>query len=373
MKTKLMLLFTSILLVGCSLNSKTSTNSSSDSETKKLAAPVITLNNSTLTWDEVTNATSYRIYENGEIKYNQIVKTQYEINVTDPGTYVYAVVAFNKYNLYEESDKSNEVTYTYAKPVDLVAPVITIKDKVVSWNKVNTATTYNIYSNGEFLIEVSQTSYTLNFTEVGGYNIQVQAKRGDDVSPLSNMVVYKNTTGLIVNTNSSWNRTGLYDEWTRTGDFDTGVGEGFDMKAGASAFVYHSITNETKFMKVSIRVFHRDGETYPKFYVYIDGMIVREQEASEDWVTTESDNPTDFVYDLSNYVGQDVFIKFYEAAATHCCITSVALLEKTGAQLSENTSWSTKDEFFSDWYTSSVSSTINEGPDFAGSGVAKLS
>ncbi len=372
MKKKYLFLVASSLLVLTSCNNNNASDSSSKNDKDKLDAPVISLAENVITWDAITNASGYRVYENGSILYNHINKNIYEISVEETGTYTYQIVAFNQRGLYEDSDKSNEVSYSFSKPVELVAPVISLIDKTVSWATVEGATSYNIYSNGEFLIEVTATSYTLSFSEVGGYNIQVQAKRGVDVSSLSNAVVYKNVDGVTLNTSTSWNRNSLYDEWTKSGDFDTGVGEGFDMKAGATAFIYHAITNDTKFLKVSIRNFVREGETNPKFYVYIDGIIVKAEGWDEKYVTLNSDSPIDFIYDLSVFIGQNVFIKFYEAAATHCCITAVALLEKAAASLSENTSWTTKDTFFADWYTSSVSSTIGEGPDFAGNGKAQI-
>ena len=372
MKRKHLFLIASSLFVLASCNN-TSNNSSqtSQSDENKLDAPVISLTDNIITWDAISNADGYRVYENGSLLHNHINKNKYEISVEETGTYVYQIVAFNQYGLYSDSDKSNEVSYTFTKPVDLVAPSISLSDKTVSWSVVAGAKSYNIYCNGEFLIEVSTTSYTLAFNEVGGYNIQVQAKRGSDVSPLSNNVVYKNVDGVTLNTSTSWDRDSLYAEWTSSGEFDKSVAEGFDMKAGATAYVYHSISNETKFLKVSIRNFVRDGETNPKFYVYIDGLVVKAKDSKENYVTLNSDSPIDFIYDLSPYVGQNVFIKFYEAAATHCCITAVALIEKASASLSENTSWTSWDEFVADWYTTSINK-LNEGPDFAGNGKAQI-
>lgn len=370
-----------LLLAGCSnagasssgdINSSSeSSSSSSKEEVKKLATPTIAIEGNLISWDKVDNATSYRLYENDKVKYGHLNTFSYEISVDESGTYSYYIVAIDRNGVYLDSEKSNSVSYSYTKPEALLAPSIALSGKTVSWEAVTGADRYCIYSNGEFLVDTDETSYTLSFNEVGGYNIQVQAKRGDELSPMSNTVVYKNVDGLSLNSTTSWNRNALYNEWTRSGDFDTGVGEGFDMKAGATAFVYHSITDKTKFLKVSIRNFVRDGEINPKFFVYIDGMIVRASDAETDYVTLNSDSPVDFVYDLSSYVGQDVFIKFYEAAATHCCITAVSLLERAGATLSENTSWNDKASFFADWYTSSVNS-INEGPDFGGSGKASI-
>ncbi len=375
-KTNLFLIPLSVLLLaGCD-----STNSSSDKSVEessssqielKLSTPTIKLDGNLISWERVEHASGYCLYENDEVKYNHLNTLSYEISVDESGTYSYYIVALDRNNSYLPSEKSNAVSYTYEKPVALVAPRISLNDKTISWEEVPGAEKYCIYSNGEYLIDVTSTSYTLSFSEVGGYNIQVQAKRGDELSPFSNTVIYKNVDGISLNTSTSWNRTTLYNEWIRSGDFDTGVGEGFDMKAGATAFVYHAISSETRFLKVSIRNFVREGETNPKFFVYVDGKVVRANDSTTDYVTLNSDSPIDFIYDLSLYVGENVFIKFYEAAATHCCITSVKLLERAGATLSENTSWENKDSFFADWYTSSVNS-INEGPDFAGNGSAAI-
>lgn len=368
----LLLPISALLLAGCSSVTPSSSSSSSSSVINaKLDAPIIAIKDGVISWEKVDNASSYRLYENDVVKYGHLNTLSYEIAVEESGTYSYYVVAIDRNGIYLDSDKSNVVSYTYEKPAPLLAPSISLSDKTVSWSEVAGAEKYSIYSNGGYLLDVETTSYTLDFNEVGGYNIQVQAKRGTEFSPMSNTVVYKNVDGVSLNTTTSWTRNSLYNEWTRSGNFDTGVGEGFDMKAGATAFVYHSVTDATKFLKVSIRNFVRSGETAPKFFVYIDGAIVRANDVETDYVTLNSDSPIDFVYDLSSYVGQNVFIKFYEAAATHCCITAVSMIEKAGATLSDSTSWENKTAFFNEWYTSSVNS-INEGPDFAGSGTASI-
>lgn len=298
-----------------------------------------------------------------------VVKTSYEVDTSITGEIKIKVYAISSNTKYTKSDPSNVITIT--APESLAAPAITLNGKVISWSAVKDAQEYMIYINEVFTEKTKELSYQISTTDVGAYSIFVRACYGSLVSDASNIVTYKILPETI-STTTKYDRQKLYDEWTRSGDFDTGVGEGFDMKAGAKAFVAHQITEETKIMLVSIRVFVRDGETYPKFVVKVDGQTIKANGQENDYITVQSDASVTFAYDLSHYIGETVIIEFNELAATHCCITEVELVKRYGIISSTKTSW-TRDEFYDEWYLSgSFQKGVSEGVDFAGNGNAQI-
>lgn len=339
---------------------------------KKLSTPEAYLDNTTIKWNAVNNATQYKLYENDAVKCASLLKNEYQISVTESGTYKYYVIAVDQFGNYKESDKSNIVTYTYEKPAELKAPVATITENVISWNKVDTATGYNIFVDGSLYTSVTMTSYTLTYTEVGPHKVTIQSKRVNEVSEHSNAVTYKYTKGVTESTANEWDKSGIISEWTVKGKIETEVNEGFDMTAGSSAYVYREITNLNKFLRVSIRNFVRTGEISPKFYVEVDGDVIKAQDTDKDYVTLNSDAPIDFIYDLTSYMGKKVFIKFKETDATHCVITKVKMVKNVGPEITTNTSWINKESFETDWYCYDVDMSINEGPDYKGNGKSQL-
>ena len=378
MKNKKTLFLTALLggtlLFSCNQKSSIdSTSSNSQTTTSleekvKLEAPIISLSGLTISWNKIENATEYEVYVNDKLDAT-IVKTTYEVDTSITGEIKIKVYAISSNSKYLKSDASNEIVIT--TPDSLLAPVISLNDKVVSWNAVENAQEYMIYINENFVEKTKELSYQITSSDVGAYSIFVRACYGSLVSESSNVVTYKILPENI-STTTKYDRQKLYDEWIRSGDFDTGVGEGFDMKAGAKAFVAHQITEETKFLLVSIRVFFRDGETYPKFVVKVDGKTIKAIGYDDEFVTVQSDASITFAYDLSNYVGETVIVEFNELAATHCCITEVEFAKRYGIVSSNKTSW-TREEFYDEWYLSgSFQKGVGEGVDFAGNGCAEI-
>ncbi|MDE6585474.1 MAG: InlB B-repeat-containing protein [Clostridia bacterium] len=78
--------------------------------------------------------------------------------------------------------------------VNLSAPVITIKDNVISWAAVPNATNYEVFEGATSLGKQTETSYTINKTEEGTYNYTVKALAGESASAASNSVSYKYVT-----------------------------------------------------------------------------------------------------------------------------------------------------------------------------------
>lgn len=345
----------------------TPSSPSSTIEATKLAAPVISRNDLIVSWDKVPNAEKYEVYINGELDSTQIMN-KYEIPLTASDIRI-VVYAISSNELFLKSDASNELAYK--APTSLSAPVISMTGNVVSWAEVENAREYSVYINGEYITRTTETSYTINSADLGAYSIYVTANYGSLTSEHSNVLTYKNLPEKI-STRTTYDRAAMYEDFATTGEIDTGVGEGFDMKSGSKATFAHAIDETTKFLTVSIRVFHRDGETYPSFSVKVDGEIVRAEGADKDTVTVETDASQTFVYDLSSKVGETVFIEFAEAAATHCVLTQVKFIESMGAKHSDNTSWD-RTGLYDEWYMEGeIKTGVGEGLDLAGSGKASI-
>jgi hypothetical protein len=349
----------------------TSTPTSSTPAKTALAAAVISLSHYTASWSAVAHADGYKLYLNATL-----LKTSsdlsYDFDTTISTKQTLYVVANDSTNAYLDSVASNSIEFT--APASLAAPVISFDSasKTVSWSAVTNALTYMVFKNDAFMEETDKLNYVVSDTNVGAYSLAVKAKYGDLMSNYSNSVVYKILPATIA-TAVKWDRAGLYgDDWARTGSFDTGVGEGCDMKAGASMLMAHAITVDSQYLRISMRVFHREGETYPKFYVYVDGVVTRAIGSTSDFVTTDLDAGATFDYDLTAKVGQTVIIEFKEMASTHTCITGVSMVKALGASLSSKTSWS-RSEFYDEWFREgSFNTGVGEGVDFTGSGAASI-
>lgn len=75
-----------------------------------LPAPVITIQNNLLSWNEVEHADTYEVYENN-VKVSSQVSTSYEILRKNPRVYIYTVRAVSDEGKYAESEFSNAIEY----------------------------------------------------------------------------------------------------------------------------------------------------------------------------------------------------------------------------------------------------------------------
>lgn len=356
---------------GTSSSATASATTSSTSAKTALEAAAVSLSHYTASWSAVAHADGYKLYLN-----SAFLKTSsdlsYDFDTTISTKQTLYVVASDSTGAYLDGPSSNSVEFV--APSSLEAPLISFDSasKTVSWSAVSNALTYMVFENGSFMVETDKLAYTVTDTNVGAYSITVNAKYGDLMSGYSNAVVYKVLPETIA-TAVKWDRAGLYgDDWTRSGSFNEGVGEGCDMQAGASMLMAHAITADCQYLRVSMRVFHRDGETYPKFYVYVDGVLSRAIGSANDYVTTDLDAGATFDYDLTSKVGETVIIEFKETASTHTCITGVSMVKALGASLSSKTSWS-RSEFYDEWFCEGTFNTgVGEGVDFTGSGAASI-
>lgn len=130
------------------------------------------------------------------------------------------------------------------------------------------------------------------------------------------------------------NKAEILEDWQLTpgSEIDAGVGEGVDLKVTgtvpgwSSITLTRTITADTSLFEFGSRVFHRDGETYPHFFVKVNDVIVRALGAVEDYVYVDTDLVQVHRYDLRAYVGQEVAIQIGIDRGTHAVITNIGML-----------------------------------------------
>lgn len=131
----------------------------------KLDTPILVLDEDTISWDEIENATGYTIFIDGieEIDVDKDTRN-YVLNITSVGLHKIRIKATGDNTLYSDSDYSNSITYTIVNQTEktqLTTPVINVDSKGISWEIVKNATEYEIYVNDKLINTTSNTFYTL--------------------------------------------------------------------------------------------------------------------------------------------------------------------------------------------------------------------
>lgn len=186
----LCLVFSVIVLSGCSITELLA-NLFNSSNPVQLAAPTLTLDsdNEKLEWNAVDHATVYYVYVYGEYSPKDEVQgssaLSYSVAISDivdeSGDYTFYVIASSTDPNYLDSNKSNNISYTYVKLDRLSTPTITLdrETKTISWAGVENATSYKVYKDGVYLAETTSTTLSYNFSEsivdYGVYRFQVIA------------------------------------------------------------------------------------------------------------------------------------------------------------------------------------------------------
>ena len=122
-----------------------------------LSAPVISLNQNVLSWNAVTNATSYYVYKDGS---EWFITSSTSIDLLsyslDGGSYSISVKAYA--SNWDLSASSNLVLYTR-----LSAPSLVLSEAgILSWVAVENATTYKLEIDDEVIANSSTRIYDLN-------------------------------------------------------------------------------------------------------------------------------------------------------------------------------------------------------------------
>lgn len=118
-----------------------------------------------MSWNAVNGAIKYNVYDgNGSLIAENITETSYVVTGLNPGTnYCYTVTAINAKS--EESEHSNEACATtdaapvFPAPTNLQATVTNGTTITLTWNTVDGAVKYNVYT-GSNVVEATNNTYT---------------------------------------------------------------------------------------------------------------------------------------------------------------------------------------------------------------------
>jgi hypothetical protein len=132
----------------------------------KIAAPVISYADGTISWAAVENATGYNLYINGT-KVSNGTSTSYTLPIDGSASYAIAVEAVGD-NAYLSSMS------TYSDVASIGIPSLAVSGDGVSWKAVSDATGYILIVNGtSHCFDATVTSYSLNGQASGDYELQL--------------------------------------------------------------------------------------------------------------------------------------------------------------------------------------------------------
>ncbi|HCC07470.1 MAG TPA: hypothetical protein DEP72_04860 [Clostridiales bacterium] len=144
-----------------------------------LAASNITPTSITLSWTASTNATSYRVYNNGVLIDSPTSPTATISSLTPNTAYAFTVVASSSL---EDSVVSSVLAVSTlplpipATPTGLVASSVTQTEVTLNWNASTYAASYNIYANGNLIDNKTTNSDTISYLVAGtSYTFTVTA------------------------------------------------------------------------------------------------------------------------------------------------------------------------------------------------------
>lgn len=131
----------------------------------KLSTPVLSFDRaqSLLQWNAVEYTKHYSVYINESLK-TSTVNTSYTIleSFDNAISYIVAdaidpVITESEYNIYFNSDKSNEVVFG-----KLLTPVLTSESNKLIWNEINNADYYEIYDGDVLFYSTNLTEFTVS-------------------------------------------------------------------------------------------------------------------------------------------------------------------------------------------------------------------
>jgi hypothetical protein len=170
-------------------------------------------NSASLSWKQVSGASGYNVYRNGEKVNNGIVTviTFTANNLNSGSTYTFTVKAVSSAG--SESAPSNSVTAkTTGEPPAVEVPSgltvtdVTSNSVTLKWQSAAGAEKYNIYRNGNKIADVSSTSYTDTSLNAGtDYNYQVSSVKGSQETEKSSELKVTTLTQKVCYEDSNFN------------------------------------------------------------------------------------------------------------------------------------------------------------------------
>lgn len=171
-----------------------------------VATPVAELNRHTLSWAAVPNAMNYQLFVNGVAHGQPMTATSVdlsalELEISDV-PYEITVVANSKDKFqWSNSVASNVIEYTKIEIQTLAAPVVTVTEKVLSWDAVEGTSVYEVYLKlGAYTKLVGTTENTTfdvssitAYNGVNGYEVKGIGLATHTDSVMSNVVLIDQT------------------------------------------------------------------------------------------------------------------------------------------------------------------------------------
>ena len=126
-----------------------------------------------LSWDAVSNASSYKVYRDNSILVPVTSNSFSESGLND-GTYLYKVAAVNSSGASSDT-ASISITVDNSSPHAPTNLIATVSGASVSlsWDMANGASSYKVYRDNNFLISVSSNSFSESGLEDGAYLYEV--------------------------------------------------------------------------------------------------------------------------------------------------------------------------------------------------------
>jgi hypothetical protein len=231
----------------------------------KLAAPVIALDESTISWTAVTGAGGYKVLADGDEVTELTSETSYNLALSDldPGTYSITVVALGVAGSSSDSDPSNAVSYT--KPVpDTQTVTFTSSTVFPMGGGAKDATVAIVNEGAGYTVETHENGYgnswayftysftdganlsdfikvTVNYTglsgDVGWKTLYLIVKEAADFASGGNYINFSSASSPVSSANYS--NSGL-DEQNLSFTIDQDAAAAFDGKALGFAFGIHA-------------------------------------------------------------------------------------------------------------------------------------
>jgi hypothetical protein len=145
---------------------------------KQLDQPILSVQETLVTWETVLNASSYQVFVNGVSHGALTSSTSFNLEFFDPGLYQIQVVAKGDQVNFTDSEKSEAIEVEVHAPElpRLSTPELTVNGTLLSWNFVENAVSYQLFVNGiAHGTPILNESFDFDTFELGQYIVVVQA------------------------------------------------------------------------------------------------------------------------------------------------------------------------------------------------------
>jgi fibronectin type 3 domain-containing protein len=122
----------------------------------------ITGTEATLSWSSISSAESYKVYQDNEFlaQITDLTDLTYTLDIGTGSNTCFTVTAINSYGV--ESSPSNEECGTGELTAPSLSLTISGTEATLTWGSILSAESYRIYQDNEFLVEITELTYTID-------------------------------------------------------------------------------------------------------------------------------------------------------------------------------------------------------------------